>query len=68
MGMSDVTQILQQIELGDPSTVEHLLPLVYDELRQLAAAKMSQESPDHTLQATALVHAPEPAGICISSR
>ena len=54
--MSDVTQILQQIESGDPSAAEHLLPLVYDELRKLAAARMSQESPDHTLQATALVH------------
>ena len=54
--MSDVTQILQQIESGDPSAAEHLLPLVYDELRNLAAARMSQESPDHTLQPTALVH------------
>jgi len=54
--MSDVTQILRQIESGDRSAAEHLLPLVYDELRKLAAAKMSQESPDHTLQATALVH------------
>jgi len=54
--MSDVTQILQQIESGDPSAAEHLLPLVYEELRKLAAAKMAHESPDHTLQATALVH------------
>ncbi len=54
--MSDVTQILHQIESGDPSAAEHLLPLVYDELRKLAAARMAQESPDHTLQATALVH------------
>jgi RNA polymerase sigma factor (TIGR02999 family) len=54
--MSDVTQILQQIESGDPSAAEQLLPLVYEELRKLAAAKMAQESPDHTLQATALVH------------
>ena len=54
--MSDVTQILQQIETGDPSAAEKLLPLVYDELRKLAAARMAQESPDHTLQATALVH------------
>jgi len=54
--MSDVTQILQQIESGDPSAAEHLLPLVYEELRKLAAARMVQESPDHTLQATALVH------------
>lgn len=54
--MSDVTQILQQIESGDPSAAEHLLPLVYEELRKLASARMAQESPDHTLQATALVH------------
>ena len=54
--MSDVTQILQQIESGDSSAAEQLLPLVYDELRQLAAVRMSQESLDHTLQATALVH------------
>ena len=54
--MSDVTQILQQIEDGDPSAAEQLLPLVYDELRKLAAVRMAQESPDHTLQATALVH------------
>ena len=54
--MSDVTQILQQIESGDPSAAEHLLPLVYEELRKLAAARMAQESPEHTLQATALVH------------
>jgi RNA polymerase sigma factor (TIGR02999 family) len=54
--MSDVTRILQQIETGDPSAAEDLLPLVYDELRKLAAHRMAQESPDHTLQATALVH------------
>lgn len=54
--MSDVTQILHAIEDGDPSAAESLLPLVYDELRRLAAAKMAQESPDNTLQATALVH------------
>jgi RNA polymerase sigma factor (TIGR02999 family) len=54
--MSDVTQILQQIESGDPSAAEQLLPLVYDELRKLAAARMAHESPDHTLQSTALVH------------
>jgi len=54
--MSDVTQILQQIESGDPAAAEELLPLVYEELRKLAAARMAQESPDHTLQATALVH------------
>lgn len=54
--MADVTQILSQIEQGDPSAAELLLPLVYDELRKLAAAKMAQESPGQTLQATALVH------------
>ena len=54
--MSDVTQILNAIEQGDPSAAEQLLPLVYEELRKLAAAKMSQEAPGQTLQATALVH------------
>ncbi|MGD9854304.1 MAG: ECF-type sigma factor [Planctomycetaceae bacterium] len=54
--MHDVTQILQQIESGDPLAAEQLLPLVYEELRRLAAARMANERPDHTLQATALVH------------
>ncbi|MCP4191746.1 MAG: RNA polymerase subunit sigma [Planctomycetaceae bacterium] len=54
--MEDVTQILNQIEQGDCSAHEQLLPLVYDELRRLAAAKMAQEMPGQTLQATALVH------------
>jgi len=54
--VSDVTQILSAIEQGDPSAADQLLPLVYDELRKLAAAKMSQEAPGQTLQATALVH------------
>jgi len=54
--MSDVTQILQQIESGDPSAAEQLLPLVYAELRRLAAARLAQERPGQTLQATALVH------------
>ena len=54
--MSDVTRILSQIESGDPSAAEQLLPLVYDELRKLAAEKMAQEKPGQTLQATALVH------------
>jgi len=54
--MSDVTRILSVIEQGDPSAAGQLLPLVYDELRKLAAARMAQESPDQTLQATALVH------------
>ena len=54
--MSDVTQILLRIEDGDPSAAEQLLPLVYEELRKLAAAKLAQEKPGQTLQATALVH------------
>jgi RNA polymerase sigma factor (TIGR02999 family) len=54
--MSDVTRILSAIEQGDPSAAEHLLPLVYDELRKLAAERMAQERPGQTLQATALVH------------
>ena len=56
LGMSDVTQILSAIETGEPAATAQLLPLVYDELRKLAAARMAQESSDHTLQATALVH------------
>src|SRR5262245_22113338 len=54
--MSDVTRILSQIEAGDPQAAEKLLPLVYDELRKLAAVKLAQEKPGQTLQATALVH------------
>src|SRR6187200_2268099 len=54
--MSDVTRILSQIESGDPSAAEQLLPLLYEELRKLAAAKLAQENPGQTLQATALVH------------
>src|SRR5436190_16342191 len=54
--MSDVTRILSQIEQGDPQAAEQLLPLVYDELRKLAAVKLAQEKPGQTLQATALVH------------
>jgi RNA polymerase sigma factor (TIGR02999 family) len=54
--MTEVTQILSQIEQGDPSAAEQLLPLVYDELRKLAAAKLAHERPGQTLQATALVH------------
>jgi RNA polymerase sigma factor (TIGR02999 family) len=54
--MSEVTQILSAIEGGDPQAAEKLLPLVYDELRKLAAAKLAQEKPGQTLQATALVH------------
>jgi RNA polymerase sigma factor (TIGR02999 family) len=54
--MSDVTRILSAIEQGDPHAAEQLLPLVYDELRKLAAQKMAQEQSGQTLQATALVH------------
>jgi RNA polymerase sigma factor (TIGR02999 family) len=54
--MSDVTRILSAIEQGDPHAGAQLLPLVYDELRKLAAAKLAQEKPGQTLQATALVH------------
>ena len=54
--MSDLTYILSQIESGDPSAAEQLLPLVYEELRKLAAAKLAVEKPGQTLQATALVH------------
>jgi RNA polymerase sigma factor (TIGR02999 family) len=54
--MNDVTRILCAIEHGEPHAAEQLLPLVYDELRQLAAQKLAQEQPGQTLQATALVH------------
>ena len=54
--MADVTQILKAIELGDPSAAAELLPLVYDELRKLAAVRLAAERPGQTLQATALVH------------
>jgi len=54
--MSDVTRILSAVEQGDPHAAEQLLPLVYDELRRLAAAKLAQEKPGQTLDATALVH------------
>ncbi len=54
--MSEVTRILGQIQLGDPHAAEELLPLVYDELRKLAALRLAQEKPGQTLQATALVH------------
>ena len=55
--MSNVTQILNAVEQGDPRAAEQLLPLVYDELRKLAAQKLAQEKPGQTLEATALVHA-----------
>jgi RNA polymerase sigma factor (TIGR02999 family) len=54
--MSDVTRILSAIDQGDPHAAEQLLPLVYEELRKLAAAKLAQEAPGQTLQPTALVH------------
>lgn len=54
--MSDVTQILSRIECGDPGASEDLLPIVYDELRKLAAARLAHEKPGQTLQATAIVH------------
>ena len=54
--MTDVTQILSRIESGDPTASDELLPLVYNELRKLAAARLSAEKPGQTLQATALVH------------
>src|ERR1700674_371616 len=54
--MADVTQILNAMEQGDPRAAEQLLPLVYEELRQLAAAKLAEERPGQTLEATALVH------------
>ena len=54
--MDAITQVLKAIEQGDPNGAEQLLPLVYEELRKLAAQKLAQEKPGHTLQATALVH------------
>lgn len=54
--MSEITHVLLRIEQGDPRAAEQLLPLVYDELRKLAAAKLAHEKPGQTLQATALVH------------
>ena len=54
--MGDATRILSAIEQGDPAAADQLLPLVYDELRRLAAQKLRHESPGQTLQATALVH------------
>src|SRR5437868_8537465 len=55
-GMSEVTRVLGRLERGDPHAADQLLPLVYDELRRLAAQRMAQETPGQTLQATALVH------------
>ena len=58
--MNEVTRILSAIEQGDPRAAEQLLPLVYDELRKLAAAKLAQEKPGQTLQATAKLAAAKP--------
>src|SRR5512140_3233151 len=55
-GVSELTVILQRVEQGDPHAANELLPLVYEELRKLAAQKMEHEAPGQTLQATALVH------------
>jgi RNA polymerase sigma factor (TIGR02999 family) len=73
--MTDVTRLLSAIEQGDPRAAEQLLPLVYDELRKLAAQRLAQEKPGQTLQATALVHeaylrlvGSEPPGHCWDSR
>jgi RNA polymerase sigma factor (TIGR02999 family) len=54
--MKEITQVLERIQKGEPSAAEALMPLVYEELRKLAAQKMAQENPGQTLQATALVH------------
>src|SRR5262245_25994678 len=54
--MPDVTRLIDAAAAGDPRAAAELLPLVYDELRKLAAVRMASEAPDHTLQATALVH------------
>ncbi len=56
VGMTEVTQIMAQLQDGDPLVAEQLLPLLYDELRKLAAARLARERPGQTLQATALVH------------
>jgi RNA polymerase sigma factor (TIGR02999 family) len=54
--MNEITQVLERIQRGEPSAAEELLPLVYEELRKLAAQRMAKEGPDQTLQPTALVH------------
>jgi RNA polymerase sigma factor (TIGR02999 family) len=54
--MNEVTQVLKQIEAGEPNAASRLMPLVYEELRKLATARLALERPDHTLQSTALVH------------
>ena len=62
--MSDVTQILQAFDNGDAQAANELLPLVYQELRRLAAHKMANEAPGHTLQPTAMVHGGADLGFC----
>jgi hypothetical protein len=66
--MIDVTQILNAIEKGDPQAAEQLLPLVYEELRKLAAQRMAQEKPGHPLEATAWCHAPIACAQVVSQR
>jgi ECF sigma factor len=61
--MTEVTRILSGIEHGDPHVAERLLPLVYDELRKLAAQKLAQEKPGQTLDATGLVHEAPPSEV-----
>jgi hypothetical protein len=61
--MNDVSRILSAIERGDSGAAERLLPLVYDELRKLAAHRLAQEKPGQTLQATALVHEATPVNM-----
>ena len=62
--MSDVTHILSEIEFGDPSAAEQLLPVVYDELRKFAAARLAQEKPEQTLQARAHREGPRQVVAC----
>jgi hypothetical protein len=64
--MSEVTRILSAIEQGDPTAAEQLLPLVYEELRKIAAQRLAQEAPDQTLQATAFADGPRNAGIAVA--
>jgi hypothetical protein len=66
--MSEVTRILSAIDQGDPAAAAQLLPLVYDELRKLAAQRLAQEKPGQTLQATALVHEAYPDAAAYFSR
>ena len=65
--MSDVTRILDRVEQGDPRAAAELLPLVYEELRRLAASKMAHQAPGQTLQATAPVHEAYPRSLAESA-